>query len=46
MRPTISVQRRLTLLAILVVFPAVVWAQVSEGPVKKLEVLWEFDTGG
>ena len=42
----ISVQRAPTLLALLVILPAVVWAQTSEGPVEKLEILWEFDTGG
>ena len=46
MRPIISVRRRLTQLAMLVMLPAVAWAQTNEAPVKKLEILWEFDTGG
>ncbi len=47
MQPKFSVQRVPTVLAILVMLPAVVWAQTSERPAKeKLETLWEFDTGG
>ena len=46
MQPLISVLRRCSYVAVLVALPALVWAQASEGAGKKLEVQWQFDTGG
>jgi hypothetical protein len=41
-----SVQRGITILSILATLPAIVWVQANEGPVRNLEILWEFDAGG